>query len=139
MRLTVARGETVCIIGANWAGKTTLFNAITGMVKPSAGEIVFNGESVAEHAPHVLARLGLGRTFQIPRPFESMTVWENILLAADSVRGRANAVEHAAWVVRTLHLEDSCAGGDASGRAPPAGSSSPAPSRYSRTLSCSTR
>lgn len=103
---TVRRGETVCIIGANGAGKTTLFNAITGMVRPSSGEIVFDGSSSVGSSPQALARRGLGRTFQIPRPFESMTVWENILVAAMGGRQSAHAVDQAAWVVRVLHLED---------------------------------
>jgi len=103
--LTVGRGETVCIIGANGAGKTTLFNAITGMVKPSSGEIRFNGDDVGKRTIHRLARDGLGRTFQIPRPFESMTVWENILLASLGGRRSRDAVNQSAWVVRTLHLE----------------------------------
>jgi len=104
--LSVDRGETVCIIGANGAGKTTLFNAVTGMVKPSHGEIVFNGKAITDQLPHRLPKLGLARTFQIPRPFESMTVWENILLAAYGGRCSHDAVNQAAWVVRTLDLED---------------------------------
>jgi branched-chain amino acid transport system permease protein len=103
--LSVKRGETVCIIGANGAGKTTLFNAITGLVKPSAGEIHFNGVDIAKHSTTALARRGLGRTFQIPRPFESMTVWENVYLAALGGRRRSDAPAQAAWVVHTLDLE----------------------------------
>ena len=99
-------GGIVGVIGANGAGKTTLFNAVTGMVKPSHGEIVFNGKAITDQPPHRLAGLGLARTFQIPRPFESMTVWENILLAAYGGRCSHDAVSQAAWVVRTLDLED---------------------------------
>jgi branched-chain amino acid transport system permease protein len=104
--LTVQRGEIVCIIGANGAGKTTLFNAITGMVAVSDGTLIFDGEDIGRMPVHTRARRGLGRTFQIPRPFESMTVWENIFLAAASGRRRDEASDQAAWVVRVLGLED---------------------------------
>jgi len=104
--LHVHEGEFVSVVGLNGAGKTTLFNAVTGMVKPSHGEIVFNGKAITDHATHRLPKLGLARTFQIPRPFESMTVWENVLLAAYGGRCSQDAVNQAAWVVRTLDLED---------------------------------
>ncbi|TQN40989.1 amino acid/amide ABC transporter membrane protein 2 (HAAT family) /amino acid/amide ABC transporter ATP-binding protein 1 (HAAT family) [Blastococcus colisei] len=103
---TVRRGETVFIIGANGAGKTTLFNAITGVVTPSSGSVVFDGRPVHKVPAHQLARRGLARTFQIPRPFASMTVWENVYLAALGGRHRRQAREQAAWVVRVLGLEE---------------------------------
>ena len=104
---TVRRGQTVFIIGANGAGKTTLFNAIAGVVTPSKGSIVFDGQPVVGGAPaHRLARRGLARTFQIPRPFASMTVWENVYLAALGGRHRGQAQEQAAWVVQVLGLEE---------------------------------
>jgi branched-chain amino acid transport system permease protein len=105
---TVRSGETLFIIGANGAGKTTLFNTITGLVAPTAGTITFDGTPVQSLSQHQLARRGVGRTFQIPRPFESMTVWENILVAALGGRRHAVAVDQAAWVVRVLGLEDIC-------------------------------
>lgn len=103
---TVRRGQTVFIIGANGAGKTTLFNAVTGVVPPSSGSIVFDGRPVHGVPAHQLARRGLARTFQIPRPFASMTVWENVYVAALGGRHRRQAREQAAWVVRVLGLED---------------------------------
>ncbi|GAC1574425.1 MAG: hypothetical protein NVS3B24_01560 [Candidatus Dormibacteria bacterium] len=103
--LTIHQGETVCIIGANGAGKTTLFNAITGLVKPSSGAVTFEGRPVSGRATHELAERGIGRTFQIPRLFDSMTVWENILVASSGGRMRHLAVDQAAWVVRVLELE----------------------------------
>lgn len=105
---TVRTGDTLFIIGANGAGKTTLFNAITGIVRPSAGSIVFDGVPIDRLRPHQLAQQGLGRTFQIPRPFESMTVWENVLLAAYGGRRSKRAVQQAAWVVHVLGLGDIC-------------------------------
>ena len=66
---SVERGEIVGLIGPNGAGKTTLFNLIAGSLRPSAGEIVLNGQPIENAPPHARIRLGLGRTFQIPRPF----------------------------------------------------------------------
>jgi branched-chain amino acid transport system permease protein len=105
---TVAAGETRFIIGANGAGKTTLFNAVTGLVRPTSGTVVFDGKDLARVPVHRLARLGLVRTFQIPRPFESMTVWENVLVGALGGRYADRAVEQAAWAVRVLGLEEIC-------------------------------
>ena len=103
--LEVARNEVVSVIGANGAGKTTFFNAVTGLVEPTAGSIEFNGHDVTKTPTHRLAEYGLGRTFQIPRPFESMTVWENIYLAALGGRRSHDAGAQAAWVVHILNLE----------------------------------
>jgi len=103
--LQVRAGETVCIIGANGAGKTTLFNSITGFVKPSTGEVLFKGRSIRGWSPTRLAEAGIARTFQIPRPMESMTVWENVLLAAINGRRRRQATEQAAWAIRVLGME----------------------------------
>ncbi|HZU17454.1 MAG TPA: branched-chain amino acid ABC transporter ATP-binding protein/permease [Candidatus Dormibacteraeota bacterium] len=103
--LEVRRGETISIIGANGAGKTTLFNAITGFVRPTQGEVRFRGRPIKGWSPTRLARAGIGRTFQIPRPMESMTVWENVLLAALNGRRRHAAVDQAAWVIRALGME----------------------------------
>lgn len=103
---SVHEGEMVCIIGANGAGKTTLFNAISGIVPTVSGEITFDGRSVSHDSSQALARRGLGRTFQIPRLFESLTVWENILLAALGGRAADIAQDQAAWVIRILGMEE---------------------------------
>lgn len=84
---TVARGEIVGLIGPNGAGKTTMFNLIAGSIRPSGGEIVLNGRPLQNAPPHARIRLGLGRTFQIPRPFANMTVLENVLLAGQRQSG----------------------------------------------------
>jgi len=102
----VERGETRFIIGANGAGKTTLFNTVTGLVRPSAGSVLFDGEDLARVPPHHLARRGLARTFQIPRPFESLTVWENVLVGALGGGRADHAVAQASWVIHVLDLED---------------------------------
>jgi branched-chain amino acid transport system ATP-binding protein len=80
--LPVAQGETLGILGPNGAGKTTLFNMICGDVRPDSGRIVFRGEDITHQAPHRRCRLGIGRSYQIPRPFDAMTVFENLVAAA---------------------------------------------------------
>jgi len=103
--LSVRRGEMVSIIGANGAGKTTLFNAITGFVKPSEGGVFYQGKSVSDIPSYQRARQGIARTFQIPRLMESMTVWENTLLAARYGKRGGDAVEQAAWALHTVKLD----------------------------------
>lgn len=76
------RGEIMGIIGPNGAGKTTLFNLITGEIKPNHGKVVFNGKDVTYALPYEKCRAGIARTYQIPRPFQNMTVLENLLVAA---------------------------------------------------------
>ncbi|QRQ85863.1 ABC transporter ATP-binding protein [Cupriavidus oxalaticus] len=80
--LSVRHGETVGILGPNGAGKTTLFNLISGDVAADRGTVVFDGADVTSRPAHERARLGIGRSYQIPRPFGSMTVFENCLTAA---------------------------------------------------------
>jgi len=78
----VAKGDIVGIIGPNGAGKTTLLNCISGLYRLDGGDIRWDGTSIAGMAPHLIARLGIGRTFQIVRPFGSMTVRENAAVGA---------------------------------------------------------
>jgi branched-chain amino acid transport system ATP-binding protein/branched-chain amino acid transport system permease protein len=103
--LEVRPGESVFIIGANGAGKTTLFNMITGFYRPTDGEIAFNGKPTHGRSMAELARSGIGRTFQIPRLFDSLTVWENVLVPSSSVHGRGEAIQHAAGILRQLGLD----------------------------------
>lgn len=74
----VADGEIVGLIGPNGAGKTTLINCITGVYKPTQGAILFSGHPLVNMRPHQICRLGIGRTFQIPRPFMNMSVLDNL-------------------------------------------------------------
>ena len=81
---TLEEGRIHAIIGPNGAGKTTFFNLISGLLKPSAGGIHLFGQDVTKMSPQQRAYLGLGRTFQIVNIFSSLTVLENLLLAAQS-------------------------------------------------------
>jgi branched-chain amino acid transport system ATP-binding protein len=78
----VGQGEILGVIGPNGAGKTTLLNCVSGVNRPDAGTITFDGVSLRGLAPHRVARLGIGRTFQVVRPFASMTVRENAAVGA---------------------------------------------------------
>src|SRR5579859_2314095 len=82
LSLTVGPGETVGIVGPNGAGKTSLFGLISGDLAPGAGEIRFAGHTVTKLDAAARCRLGIGRTYQVPRPFGDMTVFENVLVAA---------------------------------------------------------
>ena len=87
--LAIAQGEAVGIIGPNGAGKTTLFNLIAGGLSPSAGSIRLDGRDLKGMSPQGRCRAGIGRTHQIPQPFEKLTVFENLLVGA--VHGRRKA------------------------------------------------
>src|SRR5579872_17748 len=86
--LAVASGEAVGIIGPNGAGKTTLFNLIAGSLSSNAGSIQFDGHDLADVSAQGRCRFGLGRTRQIPQPFEKLTVFENLLVGAVHARAR---------------------------------------------------
>jgi branched-chain amino acid transport system ATP-binding protein len=76
-------GERFGLIGPNGSGKTTLINCISGAFRTEAGTVVFAGEDITPLAPHIRTRRGIARSFQIPRPFKSMTVAENLMVALD--------------------------------------------------------
>jgi len=86
IQLEVAPGEALGIIGPNGAGKTTLFNLVTGLLKPDTGTVWFGGRNITQAPPRARCIAGIGRSFQIPHPFENLTVFENLLVAA--IHGR---------------------------------------------------
>ena len=88
VKLEVAPGEALGIIGPNGAGKTTLFHLITGLLIPDTGAIVFDGRDITRTTPRSRCIAGIGRSFQIPHPFENLTVFENLLVAAIHGRGQ---------------------------------------------------
>ena len=87
MALDLAKGEILGLIGPNGAGKTTMFNMLAGSLPPSSGQIMLKGQDVSREGAEKRLRRGLGRTFQIPRPFPQMTVLENVLCGAQSQSG----------------------------------------------------
>jgi branched-chain amino acid transport system ATP-binding protein len=78
----VRAGEILGLIGPNGSGKSTTFNLIAGNLRPSSGSIRLNGEEIGGLPAHAICRLGIGRTFQIPRPFRKLSLIENVTLAA---------------------------------------------------------
>jgi len=89
--LDLAPGERLGIIGPNGSGKTTLINCITGFHAPNAGSIVYEGADITSVPAFRRARMGLARSFQIPRPFTGMTVHENLLVPMDYCLGDTRA------------------------------------------------
>jgi branched-chain amino acid transport system ATP-binding protein len=87
LSFAVGPGETVGIVGPNGAGKTSLFGLISGDLSPGAGQISFGGRNVTRLDAAARCRLGIGRTYQVPRPFTDMTVFENVLVAAQQGGG----------------------------------------------------
>ena len=79
--LEIHSGEILGLLGPNGAGKTVCFNLITGVYRPTEGEIHFDGRRIDGLPAHLIARRGIGRTFQIVKPFASLTVLENVLVA----------------------------------------------------------
>ena len=101
----VEAGRITALIGPNGAGKTTLFSIISGFLAPSGGRIFHRSTDITGVPPHLLARRGIGRTFQITQPFAGLTVHENIAIGAHlSRRSRAQALDAAAEVASTVGL-----------------------------------
>ncbi|QCJ46730.1 ABC transporter ATP-binding protein [Haloprofundus sp. MHR1] len=87
LSLSVDRGELVGVMGPNGAGKSTFFNCVSGVVAPDSGRVTLNGEDVTGDSPELLARAGMVRTFQLTRELETMTVRDNVRLAAPDQPG----------------------------------------------------
>jgi branched-chain amino acid transport system ATP-binding protein len=100
----VERGEILGLIGPNGSGKSTIFNMLSGTLTPSAGSIVFDGMEIAGLAPHRIINRGVGRTFQIPRPFHRLTIFENVVLAGFYGQGRHGRAKAEASAERALAM-----------------------------------
>ena len=98
LSFTVGPGDVVGIVGPNGAGKTSLFGLISGDLSPGAGQISFDGRPVTKLNAAARCRLGIGRTYQVPRPFTDMTVFENVLVAAQQGGGLRRRASYAAAV-----------------------------------------
>ena len=82
LSLSVETGDALGVVGPNGAGKTTMLNLLAGDLSPDEGRVLFQGEDVTRTPAEVRCRMGIARTSQIPRPFEGMTVFENVLVGA---------------------------------------------------------
>jgi len=102
LEFTVDSGQIVGLIGPNGAGKTTVFNLISGSIRPDHGNISLDGRDIAGWSPHRVCRAGLARTFQVVRPFGSLTVVDNVLVGA--VGGGASDAESWPIVEETLEF-----------------------------------
>jgi branched-chain amino acid transport system ATP-binding protein len=103
----VRQGAIFALIGPNGAGKTTLFNMVAGEFAPNGGTITFDGQRIDGSTPDLICQRGIGRTFQIVKPFMGLTVEENVLIGALLRReGVDEAREHARSVLRRLELYD---------------------------------
>jgi branched-chain amino acid transport system ATP-binding protein len=84
----VDQGEILGLIGPNGSGKSTIFNMLSGTLAPTEGSIRFQGREIGGAPPHSIINSGIGRTFQIPRPFKRLTIFENVALAGYFGQGR---------------------------------------------------
>src|ERR1700751_6254392 len=105
--LTLAPGEALGVIGPNGAGKSTLFNLITGLLRPNSGRIALDGVDITGLSPEARCRAGIGRSFQIPQPFDHLSVFENLAVAALFAGGlsEADAIQHCGRMLDLTGLE----------------------------------
>jgi branched-chain amino acid transport system ATP-binding protein len=116
--IAIASGERFGLIGPNGSGKTTLINCVSGSLRNDSGSIVFDGEDVSRLPAYQRTRRGIARSFQIPRPFASMSVLENLMVPLEYVahrglvvtkRTEAGAEEEAMQILRDIGLADKAA------------------------------
>ncbi|PWE56954.1 ABC transporter ATP-binding protein [Metarhizobium album] len=105
---SVGAGEVLGIVGPNGAGKTTLFNLISGDTRVDGGTLMFDGQQLVGQPPHRRCKIGIGRTYQIPRPYVGMTTFENLLVAAffGSNEKQADSYARCAGILRACELSD---------------------------------
>lgn len=96
VNISVQEGKIAGLIGPNGAGKTTLFNCVTGYYRPDAGQVIFDGHDITGWSPENVCRVGLARTFQIVKPFTTMSVLENMMTATFLHTNRTRVAREAA-------------------------------------------
>ncbi|MBP2654147.1 MAG: lptB 3 [Firmicutes bacterium] len=104
----LGENEVLGVIGPNGAGKTVMLNILTGILKPTKGSIIFQGKNITDRTITERCRMGFGRTFQVPRPFEKMTVFENVIVGGvygDQLREK-DAKRRALEVTEIIGLGD---------------------------------
>lgn len=106
---TLGAGELRCLIGPNGAGKSTFFKCLTGQLRPTTGEILFDGASIVGEEPHRIARRGIAIKTQVPSLFDGLSVAENLRLAAARTRNRADARAAVEEIVRLVGLAERAA------------------------------
>lgn len=102
LSVSLQEGETLGVVGPNGAGKTTMLNLLTGITHADEGRVIFDGEDISRRPPDQRCLAGLGRTYQIPKPFEGMTVFENVLVGGTYGRGRSEKASYE-LCARALH------------------------------------
>ncbi len=100
----VDQGEILGLIGPNGSGKSTIFNLLSGTLAPTAGSIRFHGREIAGRPPHRIINQGIGRTFQIPRPFRRLSLLDNVVLAGFYGQGRHSRARAFEAAERALEL-----------------------------------
>ena len=100
--LAVAQGEIIGLIGPNGAGKSTFFNCLVGDLTPTGGRVLLDEHDVTRASPEVHARLGMGRSFQVPATFEDLTILENVMVGAFLRHSRVREARAEAWRVLEL-------------------------------------
>lgn len=108
INFTLGEGEVLGVIGPNGAGKTVMLNILTGILKPTKGTIRFQDKEISHEGVTERCRGGIGRTFQVPRPFEQMTVFENIMVGGVFGAGmsEAEAKKKALEVAKIIKLDN---------------------------------
>jgi branched-chain amino acid transport system ATP-binding protein len=102
LSVSLHQGEALGVVGPNGAGKTTTLNLIVGTTRADGGRIMFKGDDITNSSPHDRCQAGIGRTYQIPRPFEGMTVFENVLVGGTYGRKRPERDSYE-FCARALH------------------------------------
>lgn len=102
----VNQKEILGIIGPNGAGKTTLFNLISGSLPVTSGKVIFNGEDITNKKPYVICKKGIGRTYQVVKPFGGITVLENVMVGAfNKTKNTKQAKEYALEILKKVGLD----------------------------------